>query len=91
MRIDRNKRNGRKQKQHLQLARGIRQLKMSMGEPVSGGGRPSCGYMVLSWRDKNPEGTKAECMRATGLSKPTVYKWWDDLFEFRALLESVGE
>ena len=35
-----NKRNGRKQQQHLQLARGIRQLKGEMGECVSGGGRP---------------------------------------------------
>ena len=29
------------------------------------------------WRLKNPLGTKAQCVRETGLSKPTVYKWWE--------------
>lgn len=24
-----------------------------------------------------PDGRKADCIRDTGLSKPTVYKWWD--------------
>ena len=33
---------------------------------------------VENWRKQNPNGTKAECIKATGLSKPTVYKWWED-------------
>ena len=32
-----NKRNGRKQEQHLQLARGIKQVKITIGEGVKGG------------------------------------------------------
>ena len=32
---------------------------------------------VLEWRKNNPDGTKYRCMKDTGLSKPTVYKWWD--------------
>ena len=71
-----NKRNGRKQDKHLQLARGIRELKSSMGEAVSGGGRPDKQKIVQKWRLKNPEGTKYQCVKDTGLSKNTVKKWW---------------
>lgn len=31
---------------------------------------------VREWQEQNPQGKKAECIRQTGLSKPTVYKWW---------------
>lgn len=70
------KRNGRKQEQHLQLARGIRQLKGQMGEVVSGGGRPTAEQTVREWQEAHPEGRKSECARDTGLSRPTVTKWW---------------
>lgn len=33
---------------------------------------------VFRWRQKHPEGRKADCVRDTGLTKPTVYKWWDE-------------
>lgn len=75
--IEKNKRNGRKQDKHLQLARGIRELKSSMGENVSGGGRPDKAKLVEEWRTAHPEGTKAECERDTGLSRHTVLKWWN--------------
>lgn len=75
-----NKRNGRKQDKHLQLARGIRELKSSMGEAVSGGGRPKGSSqqkkLVEEWQKSHPDGKKADCIRDTGLSKPTVYRWW---------------
>lgn len=75
--IVKNKRNWRKQKQHLQFARGVRQLKATMGENVSGGGRPDKAEEVRQWRSIHPDGTKAQCIRETGLSKPTVYRWWE--------------
>ena len=40
-------------------------------------GRPDKAKIVLDWRANHPEGKKADCIRDTGLSKPTVYKWWD--------------
>ena len=76
-----NRRNGRDQKTHLQYARGIRELKGKLGEHISGGGRPSKGNEVGEWRKKHPDGKKADCIRETGLSKPTVYKWWDKVVE----------
>lgn len=77
--LPRNKRNGRKQEQHLQLARGIRRIKENMGEVVSGGGRPDKAKVVKEWRKSHPEGRKIDCIRDTGLSKPTVYKWWNEV------------
>lgn len=71
-----NKRNGRKQEQHLQLARGIRALKEQMGENVVGGGRPDKAKIVEEWRESHPLGTKADCERDTGMSRHTVLKWW---------------
>lgn len=75
--IQKNKRNYRKQDQHLQYARGIRQLKKDMGEMVSGGGRPKKKKIIKEWMMKNPNGKKIDCVRETGLSKPTVLKWWN--------------
>ncbi|EJX09252.1 replication protein [gut metagenome] len=71
-----NKRNGRKQAQHLQLARGIRQIKGSMGEAVSGGGRPEKSKIVEEWRKAHPDSRKADCQRDTGLDPKTIRKWW---------------
>ncbi len=85
-----NKRNGRTQKEHLQadiwidkdsgkpsinVCKANRELgyryAVSQGRV---GGRAE--QQVKAWRDANPSGKKADCIRETGLSKPTVYKWW---------------
>lgn len=81
VRIDRNKRNGRKQEQHLKLARGIRALKGQMGESVAGGGRPSKKEVVEAYLKQHPTATKAEVIRETGLSKPTVYKYYENVIK----------
>ena len=72
-----NKRNWRNQEQHLQFARGIREIKSKLGEYVTGGGRPSECSRVLTWRQQHPEGRKADCHRDTGLDPKTIRKWWD--------------
>lgn len=76
--IQKNKRNGRKQEQHLQFARGIRDVKANLGEVVSGGGRPSAEQKVREWREQHVEGTKSQCKADTGLSYPTIRKWWEN-------------
>lgn len=73
-----NKRNGRTQKQHCEVMRAIQ----SVTNPNwrGGNGRPKGSSkekdIVVEWRKNNPNGKKADCIRDTGLSKPTVYKWW---------------
>ena len=71
------KRNGRTKADHLQWANHQRKQRHDLtGEPY-GGGRPTTQMIVQQWRAENPQGKKMECIRETGLTKPTVYKWWD--------------
>ena len=78
--IKTNKRNGQKQAEHLEEARMIRDLRMKrQGRKwTDGNGRPSAAAAVRAWRAENPDSTKAACCRETGLTKPTVYKWWNE-------------
>lgn len=73
--IPSRRRNGRKQGEHLELARFALQLKYRNQEWP--GGRPDKAAIVAAWRAGHPEGRKVDCVRDTGLSKPTVLKWWD--------------
>ena len=34
-------------------------------------------HIVKEYRKNNPNARKCDCIRETGLSKSTVYKWWD--------------
>ena len=85
--IEKNKRNGQKQSDHLEEARAIRDIRMRrQGRKwTDGNGRPDKLSVVAEWRSEHSEGTKAECIRETGLSKKTVYRWWReiDLMELR--------
>ena len=40
-------------------------------------GRHNVADTVIEWRKAHPDGKKADCIKETGLSKPTVYKWWN--------------
>ena len=51
-----------------------RDFKVSIGECVLG--RPNKAGIVEQWKKEHPNGTKADCILDTGLTKPTVYKWW---------------
>lgn len=80
--IPANKRNGRKQEQHLYLARRKKEDMKFLGEKVIEGRPKGSGtkeHIIKEWRVKNPKGTKAQCIKKTGLSKPTVYKYWEML------------
>ena len=75
-----NKRNGRKQEVHLMGARAIQEIndKVNGTNWREGNGRPTAEQTVRGWQQAHPEGRKADCIRDTGLSKPTVYKWWSE-------------
>lgn len=76
IRIKVNKRNGRKQADHIKLMNYIRDEINQNSEWRSGNGRKSKKDVVEEWRLRHPDGLKADCIRETGLSKATVYKWW---------------
>ena len=80
IRIDKNKRNYRPQNIHLQIARATRDILNPQGWQNKDGRPKGSGTkknIISAWREQHPDGTKAECIRDTGISKPTVYKWWD--------------
>ena len=71
-----NKRNGRKQEQHIKIMNAIREIEHPDGAWRNKDGRPDKQKIVEEWRKSHPEGRKADCIRDTGLDKKTVYKWW---------------
>lgn len=78
IRIDKNKRNGRKLDQHIKMVNSLRVMRRDvLGEnEYKNSGRPTVQDKVNQWKREHPNGKKADCIRETGLSKPTVYKWW---------------
>ena len=75
--IEKNKRNGRKRTEHIKLMNFVREELNGNKDWRNKDGRPTVEQKVRAWQAAHPEGKKAECIRETGLSKPTVYKWWD--------------
>lgn len=80
-----NKRNYLTQREHLEIARGIRDIRMKQkgkSDWREGNGRPKGSgtkeEQVKVWRLANPNGKKIECERELGLSRHTVLKWWDN-------------
>lgn len=72
-----NKRNGRKQEQHMAVMRAIQGIVNP--DWRQGNGRPKGSnkqQLVLEWQQQHPNGKKIECERETGLSRHTVLKWW---------------
>lgn len=83
IKIEKNKRNYRKQKQHLKIARFVRDLNYEEENGwINKNGRPkgsgTAQAKVIQWQREHPNGKKADCIRDTRLSKKTVYKWWSN-------------
>ena len=77
IRIERNKRNYRTQKQHLQIARSTRDIihenwREGNGRPKGSGTKES---LVKEYIEENPNDNPTEIARALNISRPTVYKY----------------
>lgn len=68
---------GRDNGQAYAAARAIQSIMDPDGTWRNRDGAPTKKEIVKTWRESHPEGKKCDCIRDTGLSKPTVYKWWD--------------
>lgn len=84
-RIERNRRNGRKQDEHLKMMSLIRDnISYPNGGWRNKEGRPKVTALsskeaaaIASWRKDNPGSkNKSKCARETGLHRNTVSKWW---------------
>ena len=78
IKIEPNKRNGRKRAVHIKYMNNQRTFKVEMGE-CTNGGRPSAEQQVRAWQEVNPGKKKIDCHRDTGLSRVTINKWWKSL------------
>lgn len=75
--IEKNKRNGRKRAEHVKYMRGMKVLRMTLGEDVKGG-RPTKRDEVLSYLAQYPNARKCDVVRGTGLSRMTVDKYYEE-------------
>lgn len=80
--IERNKRNGRKQKLHLRMARSnLEILNDDAGSALQGRPKGSIkestpkGEQIKAYAAAHPEANHSEIARALGVSRPTVIKW----------------
>lgn len=78
--IKKNKRNYRRQVVHLEGARAIQLIndRANGTNWRDGNGRKSKRELVISWRRNNPSGSIKECIEVTGLSRSTIYKYWNE-------------
>lgn len=74
--IEKNKRNGRKQADHIKLMNKMRELKIELGElSENWQGRKPVADEVFKFLDKNPGATYHEFCQKTGLKKSVYYKY----------------
>lgn len=79
IRMERNKRNGREQSKHLQRIRALQDIDYPDGSWRHGNGRKSVSNLVREWKKNHPGcNNKSLCARETGLTRPTVHRWWTD-------------
>ena len=87
-----NRRNGRDRNTHLAIARTIQNTLRSLkgdGKWDEHNGRKKETYanskkawIVAAWRYEHPTSSnKSECAKDTGLTRPTVRKWWNGVDE----------
>ena len=80
--IERNKRNGQRQADHLEEARAIRDIRMRRQgcDWRDGNGRPkgsgTAAKKVAAYRAEHPDQSVSEVARALKISRTTAYKWW---------------
>ena len=78
IRIERNKRNGRDQKVHLRRIRALQESDYPDGAWREGNGRKDKSEIVRHWQENHIGcNNQSLCARETGLTRPTVKKWWN--------------
>lgn len=83
MPIEKNKRNHRSQKDHLERARAVQNVDYPNGSWRNRDGRPKGSKnkeckkkdLILEYAAVHPEASVTEISKALGISRPTIYKY----------------
>lgn len=78
IKIQPQKRNGRKQSEHLKLARGIKALKISIGEDCQGG-RSSKRKQILEYVREHRNENQTQVAKGLGISRQCVNSHWKSI------------
>lgn len=73
--IPANKRNGRKQQQHIKIMSAIRDIDHPDGSWRNKSGAPTKADLIRQYAAEHPEANHSEIARALDVSRPTVIKW----------------
>ena len=76
--LKKNKRNGRKQKQHMKVMSAVRDVLYEDGAWRNKEGRPTKEQQVRELRAEHPEASISELSRLSGISRPTLYKYLEN-------------
>lgn len=74
--IQKNKRNFRTRKKHLELLNQERMDKKNEYGIIRNTGRKSKKDDIEAWQLRNPNGTIKECIKETGIGRSTIYRYW---------------
>lgn len=66
---------GKSQKLHMKVMRAIEDMVYPNGEWR---GRRSKKEDVIEWHKAHPNGTVMQCHKDTGMSRVTIYKYWNE-------------
>lgn len=80
-----NKRNYREQSEHIRIMNAVKEVIYPNGTWRNKEGRPKGSpnkaypkaEIIKQWRLNNPNGKKIDCHRETGITRPTINKWWN--------------
>lgn len=73
--LPKNKRNGRSQKQHIEVMNAVREIDHPNGSWRNKDGAPTKADIVRDYALAHPDANHSEIARALGVSRPTVIKW----------------
>lgn len=73
--LPKNKRNGRSQKQHIEVMNALREIDHPNGSWRNKDGAPTKANLVRDYAIAHPDANHSEIARALGVSRPTVIKW----------------
>jgi hypothetical protein len=61
----------------FRAARAIQDIMYPDGEWRNKDGRPKKAEAIREWREAHPNGKKIDCHKETGISRPTIDRWWN--------------